>query len=114
MLKNFRVDIFTLSLSTKLPSYTAVDAGYRLIDDAQRLWDAFETIHNKAGFASALEIPMESFTRAVEIVLKDSALLDSSTYRPSADLWKQAVRGSGYVQARVATSRLVSELPDAA
>ena len=92
----------------------AVDAGYRLIDDAQLLWDTFETIHNKAGFASALEIPMESFTRAVEIVLKDSELLDSPTYRPSPGLWQQAVRNSGYVQARVATSRIVSELPDAA
>ena len=48
----------------------AVDAGYRLVDDAQVLWDAFAAIHNKAGLAGALEIPMESFTLAVEIVLK--------------------------------------------
>ena len=92
----------------------AVNAGYRLIDDAHLLWEAFEHIHNKAGFANALEIPMESFTRAVEIVLKESERLDALTYRPAADLWTLAVRSSGYVQARVATSRLVSELPDAA
>lgn len=92
----------------------AVEAGYRLIDDAQILWDAFLNIHNKSGFASPLEIPMESFTRAVEIMLKDSELQDSPTYRPSADLWASAVRNSGYVQARVATSCSVSELPDAA
>ncbi len=88
----------------------AVDAGYQLINDAQVLWDAFEAIHNKAGLAGQLEIPMESFTRAVEIVLKESELLDSPTYQPSADLWTQAVRSSGYVQARVATTRILSTL----
>lgn len=29
----------------------AVDAGYRLVDDAQVLWEAFASIHNKAGLA---------------------------------------------------------------
>lgn len=92
----------------------AVASGYRLVDDAQCLWDAFESIHNKAGFGCALEIPMESFTRAVEIVLKESMLRDSPTSRPRAELWTRAVRDSGYVQTRVATGRIVSELPDAA
>lgn len=88
--------------------------GYRLVHDAQCLWDAFETIHNKAGFATTLEIPMESFTRAVEIVLKESTSRDAPGYRPPAELWTRAVRDSGYVQARMATSRYVSDLPDAA
>jgi len=88
----------------------AVDAGYRLVDDAQVLWEAFSEVHNKAGLAGRLEIPMESFTRAVEIVLKESEAHDAAQYRPSAQLWAQAVRSSGYVQARVATSRGISEL----
>ena len=92
----------------------AVASGYRLIDDAQILWEAFTAIHNKAGFAHALEIPMESFTRAVEFVLIESERFDATNYRPSTDLWNMAVRNCGYVQARVATSRLVSELSDAA
>src|SRR5471032_426638 len=92
----------------------AVDAGYRLVDDAQVLWEAFAAIHNKAGLAGALEIPMESFTRAVEIVLKESELQDAAHYRPSAQLWIQAVRSSGYVQARVATTCGLSELSSAA
>lgn len=91
-----------------------MDAGYRLVDDAQVLWEAFAAIHNKAGLAGALEIPMESFTRAVEIVLKESELQDAAQYRPSAQLWTQAVRSSGYVQARVATTRGLSELSSAA
>ena len=56
----------------------------------------------------------ESFTRAVEIVLKESELQDEAQYRPSAQLWAQAVRASGYVQARVATTRGLSELSKAA
>jgi hypothetical protein len=65
----------------------AVDAGYRLVDDAQVLWEVFTTVHNKAGLSGALEIPMESFTRAVEIVLKESELQDAADYRPSTQLW---------------------------
>lgn len=92
----------------------AVDAGYRLTDDAQVLWDAFVTIHNRSGLGGTLEIPMESFTRAVEIVLKESELLDAPGYQPSDDLWTQAVRSSGYVQTRVAIGRFVSELTSGA
>jgi hypothetical protein len=36
------------------------------------------TLH---GLPGALDIPMESFTRAVEIVLKDSELRDGAGYR---------------------------------
>ena len=56
-----------------------------------------------------LEIPMESFTRTVEIVLKDSQALDEVKYRPAKSLWVQAVRNSGYVQARIAVGRTLSE-----
>ena len=100
---------------TRFYLQNAVERGhYHLAHDAQCLWDAFETIHNKAGFAASLEIPMESFTRAVEIVLKESAPRDAPGYRPPAELWTRAVRDSGYVQARMATSRFVFDLPDAA
>jgi hypothetical protein len=92
----------------------AFDGGYRLADDAHCVWEAFEAIHNKAGFSTSLEIPMESFTRAVEIVLKESELRDALTYRPPPQLWTQAVRSCAYVQTRMATSRLVSELPEIA
>ena len=44
-------------------------------------------------------IAMESFTRAVEIVLRDSLLRDALTYRPDEALWAFALRQSGYVQA---------------
>jgi hypothetical protein len=47
---------------------------------------------------------MESFTRAVEIVLKDSELRDSSGCQPDAALWNVAVRNCGYIQSRQAVS----------
>jgi len=88
----------------------ATDHGYKLVQDAQILWDEFAAIHSKACLGSKLEIPMESFTRAVEIVLKESELQDSPDFRPSVEMWRYAVRNSGYVQARVATARIQREL----
>ena len=82
----------------------AVSSGYRLAHDAALLWSAFESLHHKHGLPGALEIPMESFTRAVEIVLKDSELRDAPGYRPDAALWNVAVRSCGYVQSRQAVS----------
>ena len=82
----------------------AVDAGYRLVDDAPLLWTAFEQLHHKHGLLGELEIPMESFARAVEIVLKDSELRDAPGYRPDAALWTVAIRSCGYIQSRQAVS----------
>ena len=85
----------------------AFDAGYRLIDDAGLLWQAFEAAHHKASLPGRLEIPMESFARAVEIVLKDSELKDAHGYCPTAALWAYAVQHCGYVQSRHATGRVL-------
>jgi hypothetical protein len=82
----------------------ATAAGYRLVDDAPLLWTAFEKLHHKHGLPGDLEIPMESFARAVEIVLKDSMLRDAPAYRPDATLWSVAVQACGYIQARRAVS----------
>ncbi|HZH06914.1 MAG TPA: ATP-binding protein [Lautropia sp.] len=82
----------------------AVAAGYRLAHDAGLLWSAFERLHYRHGLPGPLEIPMESFTRAVEIVLKDSEVRDGADYRPEAALWDMAVRSCGYIQSRQAVS----------
>jgi hypothetical protein len=65
----------------------AFDAGYRPANDAHVLWRAFEEAHNKARLPGRLEIPMESFVRAVEIVLKESELRDDAHYRPDPTMW---------------------------
>jgi len=85
----------------------AFEAGYRLTKDADALWRAFETAHHKANLPGQLEIPMESFARAVEIVLKDSELRDDRGYTPEVVLWDHAVRHSAYVQSRHATGRVL-------
>ncbi len=82
----------------------AVAGGYRLVNDSGLLWSAFEHLHNRHGLPGPLEIPMESFTRAVEILLKDSERRDGEGYRPDAALWSVAVRNSGYIQSRQAIS----------
>lgn len=82
----------------------AIDGGYRLSDDAPLLWAAFEQ-HHKHGLPGELEIPMESFARAVEIVLKESELRDTAKYRPQAPMWNVAVRSCGYIQSRQAVSQ---------
>lgn len=86
----------------------AFDAGYRLVSDAGVLWQAFESAHNRANLPGQLSIPMESFARAVEIVLKESEQKDDSAYRPDPALWAHAVRHSGYVQSRHATGRVLA------
>ncbi len=82
--------------------------GYRLNEDAQILWSAFEDLHNKHGLPKGMQIPMESFTRAVEITLKESWVRDVPEYRPSADMWRSAVLNCGYIQARQALSEELS------
>ncbi|AQV94055.2 hypothetical protein BJN34_09145 [Cupriavidus necator] len=85
----------------------AFDAGYRLVSDADALWDAFEAAHHKASLPGPLELPMESFVRAVEILLKDSEIRDCPGYCPEPALWAHAVRHCGYVQSRHATGRVL-------
>jgi hypothetical protein len=85
----------------------AFDAGYRLVNDADTLWNAFDTAHKKANLPGRLAIPMESFARAVEIVLKESELKDNAGYCPEPALWTYAVQHCGYVQSRHATGRVL-------
>ncbi len=81
-----------------------VAGGYKMSEDAQILWSAFEDLHHKHGLPADLAIPMESFARAVEIVLKDSEPRDAPNYRPDPQLWRTAVRSCGYIQSRQAVS----------
>ena len=88
----------------------AVAGGYRLVDDAPLLWNAFEQLHHRHALPGTLEIPMESFTRAVEIVLKDSALHDAPGCRPDPALWDVAVRSCGYIQSRQAVGNALAAM----
>ncbi|ARL05057.1 AAA family ATPase [Burkholderia pseudomallei] len=85
----------------------AFDGGYRLVNDAQVLWHEFEAAHHKASLPAQMEIPMESFVRAVEIVLKESETRDKAQYSPDPALWAYAVQQCGYVQSRHAIGRVL-------
>lgn len=85
--------------------------GAQLLDEAQTVWTAFVEMHHRHGLPDNLQIPMESFTRAVEFVLTEGMVRDAPDYRLSADLWRQAVRNCGYIQSRQALSqRLPSQV----
>ncbi|NUX57903.1 ATP-binding protein [Paraburkholderia youngii] len=86
----------------------AFDAGYRLVSDARQLWQTSEAAHHKASLPGSLEIPMESFSRAVEIVLKESEIRDGPGYCPEPALWTHAVQHCGYIQSRHATGRVLA------
>ncbi|CDF34487.1 unnamed protein product [Chondrus crispus] len=86
----------------------AVAGGYRLVDDAQTLWENFEHIHQQHGLPGELQIPMDSFARAVEIVLKEGNGLDGSGNSPDPAIWRAAVQNCGYTQARQALSEVLT------
>ena len=70
----------------------------------------FEQSHDRHALPDALEIPMEPFTRAVEIVLKDSALHDAPGWQRDPGLWAMAVRSSGCIQSRQAISNSLTTM----
>lgn len=86
----------------------AFDAGYRLASDAHQLWQTFEAAHRKASLPGNLDLPMELFVRAVEIVLKESEIKDAPGYCPEPALWSHAVQHCGYIQSRHATGRVLA------
>ena len=65
----------------------------------------FEEVHNKNGLPGELEIPMESFARAVEIMLKGCWDADARHEQPDQSRWIAAVKACGYVQARLAVRK---------
>ena len=67
---------------TRFFAPVAAAAGYKLADDAQVLWHAFEDLHNKSNLPGEFEIPMESFARAVEITLKSCWDRDPLSLQP--------------------------------
>ena len=77
----------------------AYAAGFRLAREGAALWYAFLQAHNSTLWPEPLEIGMEFFTAAVEHLMLTHAHQDEAGFRPSIELWTQAVLASGYVQA---------------
>lgn len=77
----------------------AYAAGFRLANEGSALWYAFEQAHKRTLMAQKPEIGMEFFTAAVEHLLVQHANDDRPEFKPSIELWSQAVQASGYVEA---------------
>lgn len=77
----------------------AFDDGFRLVSQAQAIWDAFRQAHDVARLAFMGEIPMQYFTRTVEIALTECADHDASDFRMSPQIWMNAVEEANYIQA---------------
>lgn len=87
----------------------AYDQGLRLADQAHAIWNAFADAHVAARLAGPLEIPMEYFTRTVEIGLIESIGIDKPDFRFNPDLWRFAVMHCGYLTAQNASHKVSDE-----
>ena len=77
----------------------AYASGLRFVDEGSAAWHAFDHAHRATLLPEKLEIGMEFFTAAVEHLMLTNAVHDRAEFRPSIELWKQAVKASGYVEA---------------
>jgi hypothetical protein len=77
----------------------AFDAGYRLVNDASAMWQAFKKIHGDHGLPGKLEIPMDYFSRAIEYILLEADLEDEEQFQIRSDVMIKSVLESRYVEA---------------
>lgn len=83
----------------------AYASGLRFANEGSAAWHAFDLAHRSTKLPQKLEIGMEYLTAAAEHLMVSNAMHDHSEFRPSIELWKQAVKASGYVEA------MLSEVP---
>lgn len=80
--------------------YPAVfNSGFRLASSAGSLWEAFRLIKDACGLPGNSEIPMQYFCRTVEFVLKRYGTHEEASGEVSIEMWKEAIRASGYIDA---------------
>ncbi len=89
----------------------AFESKFRLVDQAENVWSAFLSAHASAGFRFAIDIPMQYFSRAVEIALTDHCDRDAAGFSLTPAMWEQAVLDARYVAA-VEELRLNPEIDD--
>ena len=89
----------------------AYDSGFRLVDQAANVWAAFLSAHSGASFRFGVDIPMQYFSRTVEIALTDHSDHDDTGFSLTPAIWEQAVLDARYVAA-VEELRLNPELDD--
>jgi hypothetical protein len=81
-----------------LPS--AYSTGFRLVNQASVLWEAFLEAHQTARFEHDPEIPMQYFSRTVEIALLENAEHDDYNFVLTPAMWRSAVANCNFVSAQ--------------
>ncbi len=80
--------------------YPAVfNSGFRLASYADTLWEAFRLTKDECGLLGNREIPMQYFCRTVEFALRRYGTNEEVTGEISIEMWKEAIRASGYIDA---------------
>lgn len=77
----------------------AFNAGFRLESYADSLWEAFRLTKDEGGLPGNREIPMQYFCRTVEFALRNYGTLEEVSREISLEMWKNAIRVSGYIDA---------------
>jgi hypothetical protein len=78
----------------------AYSTGFRLVNQAAALWNAFLDAHKQARFEYALEVPMQYFARTVEIALIENVENDDYNFTFTPEVWKNAVAECNFVMAQ--------------
>lgn len=80
--------------------YPAVfNSGFRLKSYGDSLWEAFRVTRDECGVPGNREIPMQYFCRTVEFALRKYGTLEEVSSEISLEMWKDAIRVSGYIDA---------------
>ena len=75
------------------------NSGFRLTSHAASLWEAFRLIKDAHGLPGQREIPMQYFCRTVEFVLRRYGTHKEVLSEVSIEMWQEAIRASGYIDA---------------
>lgn len=75
------------------------NSGFRLESHADSLWEAFRLTRDEYGVPGSREIPMQYFCRTVEFALRNYGTLEEVAREISLEMWKNAIRVSGYIDA---------------
>ena len=78
----------------------AYSTGFRLANQAAILWEAFMEAHDEARFKHATEIPMQYFSRSVEIALLENYEQDDYDFVLTPKMWRSAVADCNFVSAQ--------------
>jgi hypothetical protein len=77
----------------------AFNSGFRIKPYADLLWEAFRLTRDEYGLPGKYEIPMQYFCRTVEFALRKYGTHEEVPKEISLEMWKDAIRPSGYIDA---------------